>query len=85
MEITTSLIDPNNTSDLQLIPLDRLISLYDTPPSEEMTLDEFESFALDRLQLLRCIENLKIRGFEGETYTSKLKEVCIPSFSLLFD
>ena len=43
------------------------LSLYSEHPKEEITLDEFELFALDRLQLLRGIEQVKIReGGAGE-------------------
>ena len=38
-----------------------VISMYTEPPSEEITLDEFELFALDRLMVLRKIEDLKAR------------------------
>mmetsp|Transcript_16242 Transcript_16242/g.24464 ORF Transcript_16242/g.24464 Transcript_16242/m.24464 type:complete len:492 (-) Transcript_16242:202-1677(-) len=54
---------------------DRLISLYEEPPQEEITIDEFETFALDRLQLLRGIESLKTRNIKGEEYTAKLKQL----------
>ena len=47
----------------------------DIPPNEELTLEEFELYALDRLQLLRSIENLKTRGFDGNEFNLKLKEV----------
>lgn len=36
--------------------------MYTEAPFEEMTLDEFELMALDRLQVLRKIEDLKVRG-----------------------
>jgi hypothetical protein len=55
--------------------LDKLVSLYTDPPSEEITLDEFELYALDRLQLLRGIETLKTRGFEGKEYEDKLNQL----------
>jgi DNA primase large subunit len=57
------------------ISQDRLISLYTDPPSEEITLDEFELFALDRLQLLRGIEALRARGYEGADYTKKMDQL----------
>ena len=34
----------------------QLLSLYNEPPQEELTLDEFERVALDRLQLRRSLE-----------------------------
>ena len=36
-----------------------LLSLYSDPPQDEIDLDEFETFALDRLQLLRGFEKLR--------------------------
>jgi hypothetical protein len=51
------------------------LTMYNEPPTEEMSLDEFEIFALDRLQLLRNIENLKIRGFEELDLKMKMEEV----------
>lgn len=38
----------------------KVISMYTDPPSDEITLDEFELMALDRLQVLRKIEDLKV-------------------------
>jgi hypothetical protein len=52
-----------------------LLSLYLTPPQEELTLDEFELLAVDRLQLLRALEALKNRGFEDGEFNTRLYEV----------
>lgn len=54
---------------------DKAVSLYIDPPNEEITLDEFELYALDRLQLLRGIESLRTRGFEGKDYENKVKQL----------
>lgn len=51
------------------------LSLYNEVPQEELTLDEFEVFALDRLQLLRGIEVLRTRGFDGKEFSEKLQLV----------
>lgn len=51
----------------------KLLSLYLNPPEEEVSIDDFEQFASDRLQLLRGIESLKTRGIEGVDYKNKLK------------
>jgi hypothetical protein len=60
------------------------LSLYYDPPNMELTLDEFELLSLDRLQLLRGIEQLKTRGFEAKQLSSKIQEVsCSGLFSLL--
>lgn len=53
----------------------QLLSLYNESPQEELTLDDFELFALDRLQLLRGIEKLKIRNFDQKEYTARLTKV----------
>ncbi|RYG65804.1 hypothetical protein EON64_11165 [archaeon] len=52
-----------------------LLSLYLVPPNEELTLDEFELLAVDRLQLLRSIDGLKARGFEEGQLNNKIREV----------
>jgi len=53
----------------------RSLSLYNEVPEEELTLDEFELFALDRLALLRGMENLKTRGYEGKELHDRLQAV----------
>ena len=40
------------------------LSYYTQPPNEEISLDEFELFALNRLQLLRGFESIKAKGYE---------------------
>lgn len=60
------------------------LTIYNAAPTDELSLDEFEIFALDRLQLLRNIENLKIRGFEGEELKSKVGEVSAHRRGLFF-
>jgi DNA primase large subunit len=50
------------------------LSLYNIPPEEELSLDEFELLSLDRLQLLRSIEIMKTRGFEEAELNSKIME-----------
>jgi hypothetical protein len=41
------------------------LSFYEVPPTEELTLDEFEMLSLERLQLLRAVEQLKAK-YSGE-------------------
>jgi len=55
----------------------RSLSLYNDVPEEELSLDEFELFALDRLALLRGLENLKTRGLEGKELSDKIQAVSI--------
>ena len=49
--------------------------MYNEAPQEELTLDEFELFALDRLNLMRRMEDFKVRGFEGEELIRRTREV----------
>ncbi|CAM9633205.1 unnamed protein product [Choristocarpus tenellus] len=51
-----------------------VISMYTEPPFEEITLDEFELVALDRLQVLRKIEDLKARNIRRDDYNRALRE-----------
>jgi hypothetical protein len=53
----------------------RLLSLYNEAPQEELTLDEFELYSLDRLQLLRGIEALRTKGYEGAELEAKMSQV----------
>ncbi|CAN0488424.1 unnamed protein product, partial [Ectocarpus sp. 8 AP-2014] len=48
--------------------------MYNEAPFEEITLDEFELVALDRLQVLRKIEDLKARNVRGDDYRRALRE-----------
>jgi len=48
------------------------LSFYNEAPQDELTLDEFELFSLDRLQLLRGIETLRTKGYEGNELNNKM-------------
>ncbi|GMH74598.1 hypothetical protein TrLO_g4236 [Triparma laevis f. longispina] len=48
---------------------------YTTPPSYELSLEDFESFALSRLIVLRKIEELKVKGLDRNQYNDALKRV----------
>jgi hypothetical protein len=61
----------------------RLLSFYQEAPQEELTLDEFELFSLDRLQLLRGIETLRTKGYEGNELETKMSQVCTLSYCML--
>mmetsp|Transcript_20524 Transcript_20524/g.31139 ORF Transcript_20524/g.31139 Transcript_20524/m.31139 type:complete len:537 (-) Transcript_20524:134-1744(-) len=45
------------------------LSFYGQPPSEELSLDEFEEIALARLKVLRMIEELKTRNIIGDAFS----------------
>jgi DNA primase large subunit len=50
------------------------LSLYRVAPNDEVSLEEFELFAVDRLRALKCIETAKIRfPKRGEEYTKLLR------------
>lgn len=51
------------------------VSLYERPPREEMTLEEFEVFAVDRLKVLRTIDALKQKGFKPKELEAELAPV----------
>ena len=51
------------------------LSMYTSPPADELTIDDFELFALDRLQLLRGLELLKTRGFQDKEMADKIRQV----------
>ena len=54
-----------------------VLSFYNEPPKEELSLDEFEQFAFDRLQMLRKIENIQTRNYEGNDLKSRIDKVCV--------
>ena len=51
---------------------------YKDPPVEEITLEEFEQFAVDRLKFLREVENVNIRfKRDSEEYDSKMEKLMV--------
>eukprot|EP00743_Colponemidia_sp_Colp-15_P006874 GILK01007417.1.p1 GENE.GILK01007417.1~~GILK01007417.1.p1 ORF type:complete len:450 (-),score=49.40 GILK01007417.1:147-1496(-) len=51
------------------------LSLYLEPPREDITLEEFESFAMDRVQVLKGIETAMSRGSRGEELASFIDQL----------
>ncbi len=51
------------------------LSMYNDPPSIEISLDEFELLALDRLQLLREVENCRVRDLNINDMKQKIDAV----------
>ncbi|KAF0699032.1 Aste57867_10377 [Aphanomyces stellatus] len=43
------------------------LSMYQEPPVVEVTLDEFESYSIDRLHVLKTLEMQRLRGYTKET------------------
>ncbi|TPX50746.1 hypothetical protein SeMB42_g01232 [Synchytrium endobioticum] len=57
------------------------LNLYRTPPSAELTLHEFETFALDRLQLLKALESCLLRNKkddETKDYVDRIAKKYLP-------
>lgn len=52
-----------------------LVSFYTDAPQMELSLDEFEMLSLDRLQMLRNVEQLKAKQFEEKEFNDKMKVV----------
>eukprot|EP01116_Phalansterium_solitarium_P005100 TRINITY_DN1640_c0_g2_i6.p1 TRINITY_DN1640_c0_g2~~TRINITY_DN1640_c0_g2_i6.p1 ORF type:complete len:487 (-),score=145.77 TRINITY_DN1640_c0_g2_i6:138-1550(-) len=52
------------------------LSFYNVPPIEEISVDDFESMALDRIKVLKEIDNAKIRGLKPDEYNHRMEEVC---------
>lgn len=53
------------------------LSLYETPPPYELSIEEFETYALDRLSILKAIETAQIRNnlkTKEKKYNSNLLE-----------
>lgn len=50
------------------------LNFYAEPPYFELSLDEFEEFALARLKVLRKIEELKTRNITGEAFKKALDQ-----------
>ncbi|GBB83688.1 hypothetical protein RclHR1_10380011 [Rhizophagus clarus] len=51
-----------------------LLNFYSVPPTEEITIDEFESFAFDRLQVLKTLEGAILRNKSEEEVKKYLEE-----------
>ncbi|KAM4729447.1 DNA primase large subunit isoform 1-T2 [Anableps anableps] len=63
-------VDHNPKTDLYAQPL----QFYGQPPLENISLSEFESFAVDRLKLLKTVENLGVSYVKHfEQYSKKLE------------
>lgn len=48
------------------------LSFYTSPPTEAIAIDDFEQFAIDRLQVLRRGDVLKTRGVSGDEYKHEM-------------
>ncbi|GMM31009.1 DNA primase subunit [Martiniozyma asiatica (nom. inval.)] len=50
------------------------LSFYQQPPSEEITLDQFETYAIDRLKILIEVGNLSAQGLSYDDITKLMTE-----------
>ena len=49
------------------------LSMYATPPDEQLSLTEFEEFAFDRLRLLGTIDTARAKGLKGEDLNKRIE------------
>ena len=54
----------------------KTLSFYGIPPTEEVSLDEFEMFGRDRLRLLQEIYNAKVSGLTGKDLSNTIANAC---------
>ncbi|KAJ1752015.1 DNA primase subunit pri2, partial [Coemansia sp. RSA 1821] len=50
------------------------LTMYDTAPALEVSIEEFETFALDRLQVLRAIEDAQLRAKGEDDMRKRISE-----------
>eukprot|EP00029_Vermamoeba_vermiformis_P011416 TRINITY_DN6270_c0_g1_i1.p1 TRINITY_DN6270_c0_g1~~TRINITY_DN6270_c0_g1_i1.p1 ORF type:complete len:486 (+),score=96.10 TRINITY_DN6270_c0_g1_i1:8-1465(+) len=50
-------------------------SMYEVPPTEKITLEEFEKFAIDRLKTLKALDNFRMAGARGAQLVEKMRPV----------
>jgi hypothetical protein len=52
------------------------INIYDTPPNSLISLEEFEQFALDRMRVLKAIDQGKARGLKPDELKEVIEKSC---------
>jgi len=52
------------------------ISIYDVPPTMEISMEEFEQFALDRMRVLKAIDAAKAKGLKPDEVREIIKQQC---------
>ncbi|RIA92495.1 eukaryotic and archaeal DNA primase, large subunit-domain-containing protein [Glomus cerebriforme] len=57
------------------------LNFYSVPPTEEITIDEFEGFAFDRLQVLKALEGAILRNKSEEDIKDIDKKLSLPLHS----
>ncbi|KAL1925435.1 uncharacterized protein VTP21DRAFT_318 [Calcarisporiella thermophila] len=61
---------------LHTAPYPYRLNFYLDPPLSEVTLEEFELFALDRVKVLKIIETYCVRGKNDEEMKRQMEEAC---------
>lgn len=65
-----------------------ILSMYMEPPGADLTIEDFERFAIDRLRVLKGIETDKARGFSVQQVADKACEqarVCLQSGKMVME
>jgi DNA primase large subunit len=50
--------------------------MYESPPEEEVQLEDFEMYAIERQQVLRQVEEAKERGIKGQEFGKFVETAC---------
>lgn len=59
------------------------LSMYKLPPNDEVSLEEFEKFAVDRLRLLKMVETAKIKHPQrGDLFEAAMKKATSENMSM---
>lgn len=53
-----------------------LLSMYALPPTGEVTIPQFEEYAIHRLHVLREVEKMRASGMDREAFRGRVLEVC---------
>ncbi|CCI41266.1 unnamed protein product [Albugo candida] len=54
-----------------------MLSMYESPPSVEVTLEEFEQFAINRLHALKAVENFRLGSINVKEKEQRLEKVLL--------
>nr|CCA16468.1 DNA primase putative [Albugo laibachii Nc14] len=59
-----------------------MLSMYETPPIVEVTLEEFEQFAINRLRALKAVENFRLGSTNVKEKGERLEKVLLKNLPL---
>eukprot|EP01135_Chromosphaera_perkinsii_P005511 Nk52_evm60s352 gene=Nk52_evmTU60s352 len=61
------------------------VQMYALPPTDEISLEEFERFALERVKGLKAVENAKLKfSKRGSEYEDAMRKLCKIHFNIRF-